>query len=76
VETVPSEEAVIGQNLLHEQLSELEAVADMLQGHAHFLLGHALARTVRLQISGVSATDRQVKVSNCVKLNSAQLSHH
>ncbi|XP_051715863.1 evC complex member EVC isoform X2 [Ctenopharyngodon idella] len=61
VETVPSEEAVIGQNLLHEQLSELEAVADMLQGHAHFLLGHALARTVRLQISGVSATDRQVK---------------
>lgn len=60
VETVPSEEAVIGQNLLHEQLSELEAAADMLQGHAHFLLGHALARAARLQISGVSR-DRQVK---------------
>ncbi|XP_048044951.1 ellis-van Creveld syndrome protein homolog isoform X2 [Megalobrama amblycephala] len=61
VETVPSDEAVIGQNLLHEQLSELEAVADMLQGHAHFLLGHALARAARLQIGGVSAADRQVK---------------
>ncbi|XP_067314265.1 evC complex member EVC isoform X2 [Pseudorasbora parva] len=60
VETAPSEEAVIGQNLLHEQLSELEAAADMLQGHAHFLLGHALARVARLQTGGVP-TDRQLK---------------
>lgn len=64
METVPSDEAVIGQNLLHEQLSELEAVADMLQGHAHFLLGHALARAARLQMGGVSATERQLKVSD------------
>ncbi|XP_039510939.1 ellis-van Creveld syndrome protein homolog [Pimephales promelas] len=38
-------EAVIGQNLLHE----LEASAEMLQGHAHLLLGHALSRAARLQ---------------------------
>ncbi|KAI2656642.1 hypothetical protein H4Q32_020616 [Labeo rohita] len=61
METAPSDAAAIGQNLLHEQLSELEAAADMLQGHAHFLVGHALARAARLQIGGASAGDRQVK---------------
>ncbi|XP_059403463.1 evC complex member EVC [Carassius carassius] len=61
METVSSEATVIGQNLLHEQLSELEAAADMLQGHAHFLVGHALARVVRLQMDGASARDRRVK---------------
>lgn len=62
METVRSDEDVIGQNLLHEQLSELEAAADVLQEHAHFLFGHALARAARLQVGGVSATDRQLKV--------------
>ncbi|CAM4618804.1 unnamed protein product [Leuciscus chuanchicus] len=47
VETVSCAEAVIGQNLLHE----LEASAEMLQGHAHLLLGHALCRATRLQIN-------------------------
>lgn len=60
-DTVSSEATVIGQNLLHEQLSELEAAADMLQGHAHFLVGHALARDARLQMGGASARDRWVK---------------
>ncbi|XP_056094781.1 uncharacterized protein LOC130073409 [Rhinichthys klamathensis goyatoka] len=45
VETVSCAEAVIGQNLLHE----LEASAEMLQGHAHLLLGHALSRAARLR---------------------------
>lgn len=53
VKTVPSEEAVIGQNPLDEQLSELEAAADVLRGHAHFLLGHALCCTVRGESGGV-----------------------
>ncbi|XP_042626507.1 ellis-van Creveld syndrome protein [Cyprinus carpio] len=60
-DTVSSEATVIGQNLLHEQLSELEAAADMLQGHAHFLVGHALVRVARLQMGGASARDRWVK---------------
>jgi len=68
MDTVSSEATVIGQNLLHEQLSELEAAADMLQGHAHFLVGHALARDARLQMGGASARDRWVKVgtARCV----------
>lgn len=53
VETVRSEEAVIGQNPLDEQLSELEAAADVLRGNAHFLLGHALCCTVRGESGGV-----------------------
>ncbi|XP_073676658.1 evC complex member EVC [Garra rufa] len=61
METIPSDAAAIGQNLLHEQLSELEAAADVLQGHAHFLVGHALVSAVRLQIGGVSAGDGRVK---------------
>ncbi|KAK2891418.1 hypothetical protein Q8A67_014061 [Cirrhinus molitorella] len=61
METAPSDAAAIGQNLLHEQLSELEAAADVLQGHAHFLVGHALVHAVRLQIGRVSAGDRRVK---------------
>ncbi|XP_016312042.1 ellis-van Creveld syndrome protein isoform X1 [Sinocyclocheilus anshuiensis] len=61
METVSSDATVIGQNLLHEQLSELEAAADVLQGHAHFLIGHALTRAACLQMGGASARDRWVK---------------
>ncbi len=63
METVSPDAAVIGQNLLHEQLSELEAAADVLQGHAHLLIGHALSRAVHLQMGGACARDRGVKVS-------------
>lgn len=65
VETLPREAA---QNLYHEQLSELETAADMLQEHAHFLFGHALARTARLQMSCLSAEDA-VKTDRCVKVS-------
>ncbi|XP_058654222.1 uncharacterized protein LOC131553516 isoform X1 [Onychostoma macrolepis] len=61
METVSPDAAVIGQNLLHEQLSELEAAADVLQGHAHLLIGHALSCAVHLQMGGASARDRWVK---------------
>ncbi|XDV37893.1 hypothetical protein PO909_007419 [Leuciscus waleckii] len=57
VETVSCAEAVIGQNLLHE----LEASAEMLQGHAHLLLGHALCRATRLQINTQQKGDRWIK---------------
>lgn len=78
VETLPREAA---QNLHHEQLSELEAAADMLQEHAHVLFGHALACTMRLQMSCLSAggtvrTDRCVKVSALVLLNFVSLEKH
>ncbi|XP_057206119.1 evC complex member EVC isoform X2 [Triplophysa rosa] len=63
VETLPCEAA---QNLHHEQLSELEAAADMLQEHAHVLFGHALARTTRLQMSCLSAGGT-VRTDRCVK---------
>ncbi|XP_051514415.1 evC complex member EVC [Myxocyprinus asiaticus] len=52
---VPPEVSVIGQNVQHEHLSELETAADMLQGHAHFLVGHVLSRIARLQMSHLSA---------------------
>ncbi|XP_055033427.2 evC complex member EVC isoform X1 [Misgurnus anguillicaudatus] len=65
-DTSPGEAAVIGQNLRHEQLSELETAAEMLQEHAHFLFGHALAQTVRLKMGRVSAGDA-VWTDRCVK---------
>lgn len=63
VEALPREAA---QNLYHEQLSELETAADVLQEHAHFLFGHALARTARLHMSHLSAGDA-VRTDACVK---------
>ncbi|KAA0709807.1 Ellis-van Creveld syndrome protein DWF-1 [Triplophysa tibetana] len=63
VETLPREAA---QNLHHEQLSELEAAADLLQEHAHVLFGHALACTSRLQMSCLTAGGT-VRTDRCVK---------
>ncbi|XP_043087273.1 ellis-van Creveld syndrome protein isoform X2 [Puntigrus tetrazona] len=61
METASSGVTVIGQNLLHEQLSELETTADVLQRHAHFLVGHALLRMAHVQMGGASSRDRQMK---------------
>ncbi|XP_076844730.1 evC complex member EVC isoform X2 [Brachyhypopomus gauderio] len=38
------------QSLQQEFLSELETASEFLQGHAQFLIGHALANSVRLQL--------------------------
>ncbi|XP_030621236.1 ellis-van Creveld syndrome protein [Chanos chanos] len=45
-----SEAVLIGQGLQQEFLSELETVSELLQGHAQFLVGHALSHSARLRL--------------------------
>lgn len=60
--------SVIGQSLQQELLSDLETASELLQSHAQFLIGHALADSVRQRLvnsvpSDETAADDKQKVS-------------